>query len=143
VQYTESDTKLDLPITGTDFARLDSRNAGEYNSLRPRPYRSLGSATATADAAGAATVAIGIPPSGYQWHIERMTVTAGGTARVYVGPAQSNNLADFTPLGTEDVSDNASPIFVPAGQQAIVVFSGAGAGTICVVTYQVLAEPIN
>jgi hypothetical protein len=138
--YAESDTKLDLPSTGSDFAAL----AGDRNAigLTPRPYSFKSSASGYSSATGVATITIGIPPGGYEWRIERMVVVGAGTARVYVGAVQSSDEVDFTIAGAEDVSDEKSAIFVPSGVNLIVQFTGAGAGTLCTVSYQGTAIPI-
>ena len=107
----------------------------QFEEVAGKRYRGFGQETA--DLAGAATVDLGYPNLGYCWMVERMAVIGGGTAAVFVGTIDDSGFVDFTPAGTQDVADMSSPIYVPGGQNLFVVFTGAGAGTVCSVTTQV------
>lgn len=90
-----------------------------------------------ADAAGRAVVNLGAPPLGFSWLVERITVRGGGTAQVYVGKEEDSGFRDYSNNATFDVADENSPIYTPGGQDFLVVFAAAGAGTVCKVTIQV------
>lgn len=114
---------------------------GPITPLQDFPHeegrRFRGYATQVADAAGAATVDCGAPTLGFCWMVERIAVRGGGTATVYVGRVDDTGFVDYTPAATSDVADESSPIYVPGGQNLYVVFTGAGAATVCKVNTQV------
>lgn len=89
-----------------------------------------------ASAAGALTLQLGSPGAGYAWLVERIGVKGGGSCTFYVNAVTDANIVDYTPSATFDIADENSPIYVPGGQPFIAVFSGAGASTVCVVTFQ-------
>jgi hypothetical protein len=133
-------SKLDLPGTAADFAALAG---GEARSLKPTPFPFKLASSRVSDAAGVATVPFGQPPIGFYWRIERIGVKGAGSATVYVGGVSDSNFMDFTTTASQDIADEASPIYVPSGQDFDVRFSGAGVGTLCTVTVQGTAEPTS
>lgn len=80
------------------------------------------------------------PESGTGFLIERISVTCSSgtatTARVYVGSASPQNEMDVTTAGNEAVSDENSPIYVPAGATFTVAWTGAAAGAVCTMRVQ-------
>lgn len=127
--YYPPDNKLDLPATAADFgASVGGANQNEF--------RFRNAIQAAASAGGTAVCDFGMPPIGYYWMIERIVVKGAGTVNVYIAGVADVNIADFTAAGSGDVADEASPIFVPIGQDFSVVFTGAGAGTLCTATVQ-------
>lgn len=140
--YLSPNTKLDLPGTGAEFAELSGLSKEAIAQLDPKPFSFRSSGTAISNAAGVATIDFGEPPIGWEWRVERLGVKGAGTATVYVGAVQDNQFSDFTPTATQDIADEASPIWVPAGENLLVQFTGAGVGTICVAIAQVRAIPV-
>lgn len=72
------------------------------------------------------------PQPGTGFLIERISVNSNSatptTARVYVGSPEPQNEMDLTLAGNEDVADEASPIYVPAGATFTIVWTGGSAG---------------
>ena len=89
------------------------------------------SGTATATAAGTATVILPTVPNGEYWLLEHAVVrclsTAASTARFYLDNTNLVNQMDYTAQGNEDVADWPHGLFVPAGSTLLIVWTGADA----------------
>lgn len=66
--------------------------------------------------------------------IERIGVFTNSTqptvCTVYVGDAEPQNQADYTPEGDQDQADESNPILVPGGQPLTIQWTGASAGAV-------------
>ena len=109
---------------------------GIHETTRPDLY-----IAATADATGVAQGAIGPCPEGYEWYVERMTVSQSGaavaaaaTVEVFVvatdrltGTTSKQGRQDYAAGATNvagSVSDAASPIVIPAGFFLVCYWTG-------------------
>lgn len=91
---------------------------------RPRT-RSL---SGVANGTGVAVLEV-TAPQGADWLVQRISVasSAAGTVRAYVGAEASENIVDGTASGGFDISDNAQPILVSAGETLRLVWTGLAA----------------
>lgn len=95
--------------------------------------------SAVADAAGIATVIF--PASqDFETFIDRISVRTNSalisTARVFVGSVSFSNQQDATTLGNENIADESSGIWVPAGSDLIIQWTGATVGAVCTAAIQ-------
>lgn len=94
--------------------------------------------SAVADAAGVATVIF--PAQQDDSFIDRVFVSStsalASTARVFVGSISDSNRQDTTTLGNENVADESSAIWVPAGSDLIIRWTGATVGALCTAAIQ-------
>jgi hypothetical protein len=79
---------------------------------------------------------------GYYWDIERIGIIGAGSAVLYVGTVQDAQVADVSRVATKDIADEESLVFVPPGEELIIVFTGAPVGTLCSVRTQGWAVPV-
>lgn len=91
--------------------------------------------TATATAGGIGTITYDPVPSGYEWHVERITVFNGGAAAPVVGIYHDSvdpvNLLDYTLAGNADVALELPPLVLFSGEQLVVQFTGCTALSVC------------
>lgn len=95
--------------------------------------------SAVADAAGVATVIF--PASqDFDTFIDRISVRSNSAlasvARAFVGSVSDSNQQDTTTLGNENIADESSAIWVPAGSDFIIRWTGATAGALCTAAIQ-------
>lgn len=95
--------------------------------------------TATEEA-GEATITLGAPPQGYAFEVEIIDIwsdsTQATTASVYLGSAAPQNEVDYSSNAGHDIAYETPAIYVPSGQQLLIVWSGLSAGANCTARIQ-------
>lgn len=89
-----------------------------------------------ADAGGICRITFDGPRTGFFWFIDRISIEGGGSFELFRGQDAPANRVDFTANGTDNIADQAQPIYIPGGTPVVAKFSGAGAGTVCTVNLQ-------
>lgn len=100
-------------------------------------------------AAGAMTIECEPVAQGFCWLIERVAYFCNSTtpteATLYLDAVDPLNMADYTNVGNKIVSDQAQPIFQPAGSRLVAQWTGvtAPASPVAKLRVQYRIEPME